>query len=55
MIKFGGPISTFKTENVKSETDGFSALQSYNPVFKQNKRQDQERIPVTQESKPEMH
>ena len=55
MIKFGGPISTFKTENVKSEADGFSALQSHNPVFKQNKRQDQERIPVTQESQPEMH
>ena len=34
MIKFGGPISTFKTENVKSEADGFSALQSHNPVFK---------------------
>ena len=34
MIKFGGPISTFKNENVKSEADGFSALQSHNPVLK---------------------
>ena len=51
MINFLGPISTFKTENVKSEADGFSALQSHNPVFKAKEKG----IPVTQESKLEMH